>query len=725
MRRRAVASLLVAMAVTFGFGAGDAASRATAAPATVTIEVIGAGKVTGLGINCGLGSLSCYAAYGSGTANPTFTATHASGWTLTGWDDDAAGCGAATTCTVTLGGDQTVTAVFSKPGVVSTSTFGVTVTSPAHGTVTNGSASHTIDCPTTSCSLTELTGSTLTVTETPNPGWFFGGWGGACGGTRVSCAVYLSGDRFVSADFVDAAITHTLTLQAVGDGSVSVNGTTCGAGSTCTITEPANATVVVTESAQSGYAFTEWSGGACTGSQSTCTVQMNDDRTVIATFEQLVPLLITVNGNGQVLGPDGANITCGPGPTTCDGAVPPNSTLKLTAAPGAGSSVTWSGCTSAAGTICNVSVLESPISITATFSGGTPPPSSFALSVSVTGNGTVTSTTGTDAIYCTAAGGSACSASVQQNATVTLTADPASGLTGDFTGWTGACASVTARTCTFTMNGAKTVGATFTGTGTTYTLTAQVLGTGSGTVSGAGLNCTAIGGTGCSAAQAATASVTVTATASFGSTFTGWGGACSGTTNTCKVSMTAAKNVTATFTRSTPGELPLTITVTGAGKVKSSGGECTSTSGKTVRCTQLYAADAKVTLTATPASGFSFAGWKGACTGKKTTCTVTMSAAQAVTATFAKQYLVPGKKPTVSKVEGGFKVTLFFTANEKGTLKLTGVRSGAKVVVSGKKVPVGAGKLVFTVKKTGRYLFTLTLLSKSGAHSVRWVVTIS
>src|SRR4030095_5918505 len=40
-----------------------------------------------------------------------------------------------------------------------------------------------------------------------------------------------------------------------------------------------------------------------------------------------------------------------------------------------------------------------------------------------------------------------------------------------------------------------------------------------------------------------------------------------------------------------------------------------------------------VTLTATPAAGSTFAGWSGACSGTGS-CTVTMSAARSVTATF-------------------------------------------------------------------------------------------
>ncbi len=71
---------------------------------------------------------------------------------------------------------------------------------------------------------------------------------------------------------------------------------------------------------------------------------------------------------------------------------------------------------------------------------------------------------------------------------------------------------------------------------------------------------------------------------------------------------------------------------TGAGTVGSSpaGIDCGAT------CTASYPplADTVVTLTASPAAGSVFAGWSGACTNAAGACTVTMTAAHSVTATF-------------------------------------------------------------------------------------------
>ena len=70
---------------------------------------------------------------------------------------------------------------------------------------------------------------------------------------------------------------------------------------------------------------------------------------------------------------------------------------------------------------------------------------------------------------------------------------------------------------------------------------------------------------------------------------------------------------------------------TGSGTVTSSplGIDCGST------CSRVYESNIPVTLTATPASGSTFTGWSGACTGTGT-CTVNMTANRAVTATFSQ-----------------------------------------------------------------------------------------
>ncbi|MFK5243277.1 hypothetical protein ACI3PF_21845, partial [Lactococcus lactis] len=65
----------------------------------------------------------------------------------------------------------------------------------------------------------------------------------------------------------------------------------------------------------------------------------------------------------------------------------------------------------------------------------------------------------------------------------------------------------------------------------------------------------------------------------------------------------------------------------------------------TASCTSNLAINATYTLSATPASGYVFGGWGGACSGTST-CSVTMTSAQSVTATFIPT--VTSVTPTVT-----------------------------------------------------------------------------
>ena len=157
-----------------------------------------------------------------------------------------------------------------------------------------------------------------------------------------------------------------------------------------------------------------------------------------------------------------------------------------------------------------------------------------------------------------------------------------------------------------------------------HTLTVARSGSGTGTVtsSPAGIQC----GATCAAAYDQAASVTLTATPAAGSRLAGWSGSgCSGA-GTCTVAMAAERSVTATFV----AVRSLTVAVTGSGRVSSApaGIDCGGT------CTAHYDDGTPITLTATAAPGFHFAGWSGDCAGTAP-CTLTMSGDRTATATFA------------------------------------------------------------------------------------------
>jgi Divergent InlB B-repeat domain len=207
---------------------------------------------------------------------------------------------------------------------------------------------------------------------------------------------------------------------------------------------------------------------------------------------------------------------------------------------------------------------------------------------------------------------------------ITLTANADTG--SAFRGWSGATCSGTAD-CVVTISAAETVTATF---NLRHQLTVNKDGTGSGTVTSnpVGIDC----GATCANDFDANTVVTLTAHADTGSTFTGWTGAtCSGTGD-CPVTMTAAETVTATFTLN---QYQLSVTKTGTGTVNSNpaGIDCGAT------CDHDYDYLTIITLTANPASGWSFFGWEGDLSGNANPITITMDGNKSVTAIF-KQYYV-------------------------------------------------------------------------------------
>src|SRR6266511_2763276 len=93
----------------------------------------------------------------------------------------------------------------------------------------------------------------------------------------------------------------------------------CGLGTTgdCSWTVVAGSTLTVFQTPTGGSVFSGWAGD-CTGTDVSCTVEMNDDRVVNATWElasaATSDLTVTISGNGTVKGwtvdCTGAGATC-------------------------------------------------------------------------------------------------------------------------------------------------------------------------------------------------------------------------------------------------------------------------------------------------------------------------------------------------------------------------------------------------------------------------------
>ncbi len=693
----------------------------TLATTNVIVQVSGLSRVTSdiPGISCGDGKRACYVTF-TGSADITLTASGtADGWSFDSWAA-CPGTASGDTCVLSANGvDKVVRADFRKSSGTTTSTLSVSYTGDGDVSAPERAPTGTeIDCGSgagqTDCAWTDLTGSMLTVFETPDTtaGNVFSSWGGACNGKTAACTVQLNADAAVNATWTDAsAATENLTVTVSGTGTVHRLGPNCDGPATCSTAEPANSTVVLTALPSAGFTFTGWTG-ACTGSSSTCTLTMDTDRAVTATFSAAIELGVNVVGNGNVSGGSGA-INCGTGANVCSASFAANAVVTLVATPSTGALFTgWTGVCGGTATTCTVSMNQSK-TVTATFTGGTTTPTTtgVSLSVSVSGSGTVTG----GGITC-GVGGSVCTNPNEvANSIVTLTATPAAGAA--FTGWGGACTGTTP-TCIVTFTSSKTVTASFSGGTSTFLLSVSVAGL--GRVSGNGISC-GNGASTCSANITAGATLTLSAAPGSGAKFSGWGGSCSGTVTSCTLTFTSSKSVSATFTGGgTPGTL--TITAVGRGTVSTSAGSCAAT-GPSKTCVQHFKAGARATLTAKPQTGQKFSGWSGACTGAKSPCAVTLTAAQSVTATFTgntgnagntpQAVLIALGAPVVKRSGAGFKVTLRINTTHGGIASVRGLRAGRTAASVSLRVAAGNATIgPFPVAKPGLYTFEIRLAGK-------------
>lgn len=412
----------------------------------------------------------------------------------------------------------------------------------------------------------------------------------------------------------DAATTQTLSVSVTGSGTVSssvAGGIDCG--SDCDEVYASGTAVTLIARPAAGWRFDGWTGGGCNGTAN-CTVTMSADRSVQATFAQTTFTLSVTSPSGQgTVTSDPAGIDCSGGATDCGASYAYGTTVTLTAVPASGYEFSgWSGGGCSGTAPCHVAMTANR-SVTAAYA--VLPAGNRGLTLIVSGAGSVRSDVG--GIDCPATD---CTASVAQNTPITLTATPQSG--ASFIGWSGGGCTGRSLSCTVPMSATVAVTASF--SVVTRSLSVALAGAGSGSVTSApaGISC----GSTCSASFAQNATVTLTASAGTGSLFSGWSGDCSGT-GTCSVSMSTARSVTATFV--VARTLTVTTSGTGAGTVSSTpaGIDCGTD------CSQRYADGTSVTLSAAPASGSTFAGWGGSCSGTGS-CTLSMSAVRSVSATF-------------------------------------------------------------------------------------------
>jgi uncharacterized repeat protein (TIGR01451 family) len=486
------------------------------------------------GVECDEECPSITEIYEHGT-EVTLTATVVGDTIFGGWLGACAAAGENASCTLTMDGAKNVSANFTR------FTFPLEVTKSGSGSGTVTSSDGGINCG-GDCSEEYDPGTVITLTATANIDSTFTGWSGACTGTDP-CVVTMSSARSLNANFVLKSFSLTLDKLGSGTGTVASTpaGINCAAGCNQASANYNYGTVVnLAASPSASSVFAGWSG-ACTGAGA-CQVTMTAGHQVTATFTiKSYALTVSKTGSGSgTVTSDPAGIDCG---ADCSESYNHGALVNLTAVAAANSTFTgWSGACTGAGS-CQVT-MDAAKAVTANFAI-----KSHALSVTKTGSGTVTSSPA--GINC----GADCNETYNHGVQVTLTATANAG--SEFTGWGGACADAgTNSTCTLTMDGDKSVSATF--VTPTFRLNTFKAGGGSGTITSnpAGINC----GSDCQEDYTGGTTVILQALPNPNHVFVGWSGACNGAAP-CVLFMNANQVVTGTF--AIPGNITGSVTITG------------------------------------------------------------------------------------------------------------------------------------------------------------------
>ncbi len=517
------------------------------------------GSVTGGGI------------FTSGTSI-TVTATPAAGYSFVNWTEGGTQVSSSASYTFTVSANRTLVANFS----LNSYTIGLSALPPAGGSVTGGGIF--------------TSGTSITVTATPAAGYSFVNW--TEGGTQVSSSASytftVSANRTLVANF--SLNSYTIGLSALPPAGGSVTG-----GGIFT----SGTSITVTATPAAGYSFVNWTeGGTQVSSSASYTFTVSANRTLVANFS-----LNSYTIGLSALPPAGGSVTGG-------GIFTSGTSITVTATPAAGYSfVNWT-------------------------EGGTQVSSSASYTFTVSANRTLVAnfslnsyTIGLSALP--PAGGSVTGGGIFTSGTsITVTATPAAGYS--FVNWTeGGTQVSSSASYTFTVSANRTLVANF--SLNSYTIGLSALPPAGGSVTGGGIFTS---GT----------SITVTATPAAGYSFVNW------TEGGTQVSSSASYTFTVSANRTLVANFSLNSYTIGLSALPPAGGSVTGGG--------IFTSGTSITVTATPAAGYSFVNWTegGTQVSSSASYTFTVSANRTLVANFSLNSYTIGLSalpPAGGSVTGG------------------------------------------------------------------------
>jgi hypothetical protein len=513
-------------------------------PLTVSKKGTATGTVTSspAGIECGG---KCSASFVKGTV-VTLSATPGPGSEPVLWG----GCESVVEgkCAVTMSTAKSVTATFDLPA------FQLTVKKEGSGTGTVTSFPAGIECGGV-CSAPFAEKSTVTLTGSPGANSAAVLWTGCASiNGENKCLVTMGAAKEVTATF--KLLSRQLTVKKAGPGTVTSSPAGINCGLKCAAGFEHGTLVTLTGAPEGNAEAVEWAGCGSVDAEGRCLVTMSAAREVTATF----PIGLTISkvgtGTGTVTSAP-AGIACG---ATCSARFANGVTVTLEGKSDLHSRpVKWSGCAKVLKDgKCQI-VMSASTNVIANFELESQYlEHTVTVQLGGTGKGSVASQPG--GIEC----GGDCTEKFLHKTSLTLTPSPAPGSVFDH--WVGGgCAAFTGP-CQTIVNSSSLVRAYFVAVGP-RTLTLAKAGSGSGTVASkpVGIEC----GSTCSAQFEAPTKVVLKSVAAKGSLFKGWSGeGCSGTA-ACRVTMTEARNVTATFEKTAaPPPSPSEVFVSSSARVK-------------------------------------------------------------------------------------------------------------------------------------------------------------